>query len=130
MHGRHSSQLSYLSYAGAPMEPTLETEEPKESPRDHASVVSVIPLSGGGQHKARVRIPSDMDQYINNIQDQFCSRSKADKEHNTSDSDVTVVTGPSHLSHCPVVVTVSGVVDQHGSCSDVSTGKVDITAHL
>jgi len=145
VHGRHSSQLSYLSYAGAPMEPTLETEEPKEQ-HSHASVVSVIPCSG--QHKASIRIPSDMDQYMSNIQDQFqhsttinTTGDKSDKPgdknsstssvNNVSGGGVTVVTGPSHHQF-PVVVTVSGAVssDQSGSCSDISTGKVDITAHL
>ena len=134
VHARHSSQLSYLSYAGAPMEPPLETEEPKESPvlvhgdSQHASVVSVIPCSG---NKASIRISADMDQYMTNIQDQF---DRISNKTEKSNNGVTIVQSREggHGGHVtPVVVTVSQHVDQGGQVeADVSAGKVDITAHL
>jgi len=148
IHARHSSQLSYLSYAGAPMEPTLETEEPKEGVchSEHASVVPVIPSSG---NKASIRISSDMDQYMTNIQDQFqrysSGNNKSEKNISNCSNGVTIVQssqspGGTHVTsssgQCPVVVTVSGAVDQGSQevtrrqSEEMSAGKVDITAHL
>ena len=139
IHARHSSQLSYLSYAGAPMETAMETEEDKvsgeageRSGSQHASVVSVIPCSG---NKASIRISADMDQYMTNIQHQF-GRIQGSKEGSKTKDGVTIVQsqtlGPSPGS-VPVVVTVSGAVDQAGEASGSEysgAGKVDITAHL
>jgi len=130
------------------MEPTLETEEPKEGVchSEHASVVPVIPSSG---NKASIRISSDMDQYMTNIQDQFqrysSGNNKSEKNISNCSNGVTIVQssqspGGTHVTsssgQCPVVVTVSGAVDQGSQevtrrqSEEMSAGKVDITAHL
>ena len=138
IHARHSSQLSYLSYAGAPMEAALETEEDKVAGEagvqrpgsQHASVVSVIPCSG---NKASIQISADMDQYMTNIQHRF-GRIQGSKDK--SKDGVTIVQSSSmqpQSPSVPVVVTVSGAVDQAGEASGSEysgAGKVDITAHL
>lgn len=140
IHGRHPSQLSYLSFAGGPAEPTLVEEEPKDSTQ-HASVVPVIPNNG---NKASIRIhSSDMDQYITNIQDQFekidsisCKSSKTDSKGKASgkkgkgkDNQVTIVQNTGDNQHLPVVVTVSGALDV-GQEHYAPQGEVDILAHL
>lgn len=140
IHGRHPSQLSYLSFAGGPAEPTLVEEEPKDSTQ-HASVVPVIPNNG---NKASIRIhSSDMDQYITNIQDQFekidsisCKSSKTDSKGKASgkkgkgkDNQVTIVQNTGDNQHLPVVVTVSGALDV-GQEQYSPQGEVDILAHL
>jgi len=140
IHGRHPSQLSYLSFAGGPAEPTLVEEEPKDSAQ-HASVVPVIPNNG---NKASIRIhSSDMDQYITNIQDQFekidsisCKSSKTDSKGKASgkkgkgkDNQVTIVQNTSDTQTLPVVVTVSGALEE-GQEQYSQQGEVDILAHL
>ena len=127
IHARHSSQLSYLPYAGAPTEAAPEPEEDKVEAGDsqHASVVSVIPRSG---NKASIQISADMDQYMTNIQHQF-GRIQGSKDK--SKDGVTIVQSQPQSSS--VVVTVSGAVDQAGEASGSEysgAGKVDITAHL
>jgi hypothetical protein len=74
MHGRHPSQLSYLSQV------LTEEQEPKEGleQQQHASVVPVIP-SAPLLHKASIRIESSggekkkepQQHYISNLQEQF-----------------------------------------------------------
>ena len=127
IHARHSSQLSYLSFAGA-REVALTEEEPKDSVQ-HASVVPVIPCQG---NKASIRISADMDQYMTNIQDQFDKISKKTEKKSGREEGgggVTIVTSPSSVAQYPVVVTVSGQLDSQEESSQ-SQGKVDITAHL
>ena len=123
IHARHSSQLSYLSFAGA-RENTLVEEEPKDGVQ-HASVVPVIPCPG---NKASIRISADMDQYMTNIQDQFDKISNK-TEKNCGNEGVTIVTSSSNVGQYPVVVTVSGQMDALDESSQ-SQGKVDITAQL
>jgi len=140
IHGRHPSQLSYLSFAGGPAEPTLVEEEPKDSTQ-HASVVPVIPNNG---NKASIRIHSaDMDQYITNIQDQFekidsisCKSSKTDSKGKASgkkgkgkDNQVTIVQNTGDNQHLPAVVTVSGALDVDRDPHSPQ-GEVDILAHV
>jgi len=146
-HGRHPSQLSYLSFAGVPSEPPLVEEEPKDSTQ-HASVVPVIPTTG---HKASIRIHSaDMEQYISNIQDQFhlsdsisCksskagskdskdSRGKAGGKKGGREDCVTIVQNTTDNTQIPAVVTVSGNLDiQQEQQQQQHQGEVDILAHL
>jgi len=140
IHGRHPSQLSYLSFAGGPAEPPLVEEEKLEDREQHASVVPVIPSTG---HKASIRIhSSDMEQFITNIQDQFdridnisYKSSKTDskgkaggKKGKPKDDGVTIVQNTTDNPHPPAVVTVSGALDVQQEHHP--QGEVDILAHL
>jgi len=157
VHGRQSSQLSFLSFAGAP-ETVLEHAEieaegqSKEVCNPHASVVSVIP---GSQNKASIRIQgSDIEQYISNIQDQItkldtissksnktdskgkASGKKSAKKQKKDNEQVTIVqnSGQSasgdNTNEYPVVVTVSGSVPTTPNRSQQTQAEVDILAHL
>jgi hypothetical protein len=154
MHGRHPSQLSFLSFAGAPDTVTehaeIEAEQQgKEGCNEHASVVSVIP---GTHHKASIRIHgSDMEQYISNIQDQIrletmsCKSNKTDskgkaagkrgaKKEDKKGDQVTIVQNSNSpdapSQHPPVVVTVSNSLQETTPNSQGTQAEVDILAHL
>ena len=133
LHARHPSQLSYLSFAGAPSEPPLP-EEDKQCPV-HVTQVPVVPL--GSSHKASIRIQGshDMEQYITNIQEQFdrleeLKNARGEKsKRKRKESEVTIVQNTSMEVHHPVVVTVSGsLVD--GLAESNTSGDCDVLAHL
>jgi len=163
LHARHPSQLSYLSFAGAPCSVSEQNEleaehRAKENCVQHASVIPVVP---GSQHKASIRIHgSDMEQYISNIQGQFtkldsisCKSSKTGSKGKATGKkgqgkkkqrdEVTIVqnntlnssTSDTPLNHSPVVVTISGSLNQHpfnnlSAPIGGTQAEVDILAHL
>ena len=124
IHGRHPSQLSYLSTHSVVVEQAVVEEA--EQDKDHASVV---PVPGNNvNNKSSIKIEAgELDDYMNDFQERIETIGcKTDNMVTIvqNNGESKVVTSPGHH---PVIVTVSGSLD---SDSVIKSPEMDILAHL
>jgi len=151
VHGRHPSQLSYLSFDGNPTHSVVVEQAVVEDQAVDKNHASVVPVSGPPDNKSSIKIETgELDSYMANwTQDQMdrietisCKtdshgRGRRGRGRNKdmvtivqNNGNGTVVTqSPGH--HVPVIVTVSGGLDQlEQGQQETETPEIEILAHL